>query len=581
MHIALARKYRPAVFEDMTGQDAIAQALKNAVLTNRVAPAYIFAGPRGVGKTSLARILAKTLNCPHTKEAVPCNTCDICRSIAAGSDLDVVEIDGASHRTVEEVQPIIENIHYPPTRSSHKIYIIDEVHMLSKHAFNSLLKTLEEPPPFALFIFATTEPDKIPETVRSRCQSFDFLPLQEMDILKRLSYVAKSENFKVEPGLLRRIARLAKGSMRDAISLLDQLVAYAGDAPGVEALEHLVGVPSASLLGSLLLSLVQGKTSEVADSLRKALSRNNPEAVADELLFFVRDSLIYALLKRRDALLSFTESEVEPLARLEPASLTTLFANLLEVRNKMRYSAHPSLLLEVALLRLTQRGEVLHIFELLESAKEGKPPSSPLPLKEAQQTQPSFLMNEPAEEAKEQNLLTQKPREESKEQSKRIGLEERGEASPKGIRLESSNWTEIREALAGKVRSQLARNILNGSVLKSVGPTEILLGIHPGYIGGMKDNLQMVQIRRDIEEALRQVTGAVFGVKLVGEESLRRKTNEEGKEGHVGAKLQKNIQQIRQLFQGTVLEEVRDVSQLRRTDETGERDSTEDTETAE
>jgi|GEM_PF-3481843 DNA polymerase-3 subunit gamma/tau len=580
MHIALARKYRPAVFEDMAGQEAVAQALKNAVLTNRVAHAYIFAGPRGVGKTSAARILAKTLNCPNTKDATACNSCDICRAISLGSDLDVVEIDGASHRTVEEIRPIIENIHYQPTRAKYRIYIIDEVHMLSRHAFNSLLKTLEEPPPFVIFIFATTEPDNIPETVRSRCQYFDFLPLNEIDILKRLSYIAKNENIKVEPGLLRRIARFAKGSMRDAISLLDQLVAYAGNEPKVEALERLVGVPSASIVGSLLSALVDGKVEEIADKIQKTLQKNNPEAVADELLLFTRDALMFRILKQREVLLAFTENEVEPLAKVDTAALTALFANLLEVRNRMRYTTHPALLLEIALLRLAQPERVLDLFKLLEKVKEGKPfttqmPTDEKPITSKKTEEVQKTTRGSFSERRDEFFKPETTEETSPEPKASIKREEE-------IVIENSSWQEVRQKIASEVRSQFTRNILNSSVLKGVDGTSVTLGVHPGYINSMKGNIQIIQIQRDIEDALKKVTGKTIGVRLVAEESLRKKAEPQTENDRkiMSPELYKNVQQVKRLF-GAVLEGVRDVSELRRTDEAGEGNPTENAETAE
>src|SRR5436305_11076444 len=225
-YTVLARRYRPQQFNAVVGQEPVARALVNALESNRVAHAYLFTGARGVGKTSTARILAKALNCERGPTATPCDTCDICQSIAAGEDLDVLEIDGASNRGIDEIRELRRNANLRPSRARYKIYIIDEVHMLTKEAFNALLKTLEEPPAHVKFIFATTEVQKIPVTILSRCQRFDFAGIGTTRIVERLKQVVAAEKMKADDGALEWIARRATGSMRDAQSLLDQLLAF-------------------------------------------------------------------------------------------------------------------------------------------------------------------------------------------------------------------------------------------------------------------------------------------------------------------------------------------------------------------
>ncbi|MCA9212148.1 MAG: DNA polymerase III subunit gamma/tau, partial [Planctomycetales bacterium] len=218
-YVVVARRYRPQAFGDLIGQGMVAQALKNAISTDRVGHAYLFTGARGVGKTSTARILAKALNCSSGPTTEPCGTCDICLQIASGDDVDVLEIDGASNRGIDEIRQLRSNVGIRPSRSRFKVYIIDEVHMLTKEAFNALLKTLEEPPEHVKFIFCTTEPGKIPITVLSRCQRFDFSPVDTDDIARRLKFIVESEGAKAEPEALELLARRAAGSMRDSQSL--------------------------------------------------------------------------------------------------------------------------------------------------------------------------------------------------------------------------------------------------------------------------------------------------------------------------------------------------------------------------
>src|SRR5438132_4555839 len=227
-YTVLARRYSPQQFQDIIVQEHVAQALVNALQSNRVAHAYLFTGVRGVGKTSAARILAKALNCEKGPTTTPCDACARCKSIAAGDDVDVLEIDGASNRGIDEVREIRGNVQYRPASSRYKIYIIDEVHMLTAPAFNALLKTLEEPPPHVKFIFCTTEADKIPITVLSRCQRFDFAPIEMRSIVERLQHICATERVEAEPEALQIVARRAAGSMRDSQSLLEQLLSFGG-----------------------------------------------------------------------------------------------------------------------------------------------------------------------------------------------------------------------------------------------------------------------------------------------------------------------------------------------------------------
>src|SRR5205809_4397387 len=227
-----ARKYRPQTFDDLVGQAHVSRTLKNAVAQNRLAHAYLFVGPRGIGKTSTARILAKSLNCLKGPTVTPCGQCDNCREIAGGNSLDVIEIDGASNNSVEDVRHLRENVRYAPAKGRYKIYLVDEVHMLSPAAFNALLKTLEEPPPHAKFIFATTEVRKVPVTVLSRCQRFDLRRVEAGLLTKHLESIAAKEAVSAEPDALALIARAAEGSVRDGLSLLDQAIAHAGSDRG-------------------------------------------------------------------------------------------------------------------------------------------------------------------------------------------------------------------------------------------------------------------------------------------------------------------------------------------------------------
>jgi DNA polymerase-3 subunit gamma/tau len=292
-YLVVARRYRPRTFEELVGQQHVAQALRNAILTNRVGHAYLFTGARGVGKTSAARIFAKALNCVQGPSPTPCNQCDVCLSIDAGEDVDVLEIDGASNRGIEEIRQLRSNVNVRPSRAPYKIYIIDEVHMLTTQAFNALLKTLEEPPEHVKFIFCTTDAEKIPITVLSRCQRFDFAPIGGEAIIDRLRFILKREQREADDGTLALLARRAGGSMRDSQSLLEQLLAFAGPRITVQDVQSMLGATDTGLLRNLVEQLLNRNTGAALDALDDAIRQGaEPGHLAEQLLAYFRDLLV-------------------------------------------------------------------------------------------------------------------------------------------------------------------------------------------------------------------------------------------------------------------------------------------------
>jgi DNA polymerase-3 subunit gamma/tau len=295
-YLVLARKYRPGTFDEVIGQEAIGTTLKNAIASNRLAHAYLFAGPRGIGKTSMARILAKAMNCLSAPlpTAEPCGACASCLAITRGNDLDAIEFDAASNRKVEEIQTLIlDHVDYPPARSRFKIYIIDEVQQLSDHAFDSLLKTLEEPPPHVRFIFATTHPGKVPPTIHSRCQRFDFRRLSPERLAGHLKAVCEKEGARVPEAVLRLVARSAEGGVRDALSMLDQVIALGGAGP--EAAAALIGIPPDEANASLLDAVLAKDLRKGFEALGQVWERGwDLREFSEGFLAYVRDHLVVA-----------------------------------------------------------------------------------------------------------------------------------------------------------------------------------------------------------------------------------------------------------------------------------------------
>ena len=310
-YVVVARRYRPQSFEQLVGQNQVARALGNAIETNRVGHAYLFTGARGVGKTSTARIFSKCLNCVTGPTTTPCGQCDACEAISSGEDVDVLEIDGASNRGIEEIRQLRSFVSVRPSRSKYKIYIIDEVHMLTKEAFNALLKTLEEPPPHVKFIFCTTNPEKMPITVLSRCQRFDFAPVVADEIKERLRFIVQSEGAEAEDDALTLLARRAGGSMRDSQSLLEQLLAFSSGKITVAAVHQMLGTAPGGRVESLVAAIADGQAGRALEEIHFAVTEGaDVGQVLEQLTAHFRDLLVLSVGSHPDVLLQLGPDQV-------------------------------------------------------------------------------------------------------------------------------------------------------------------------------------------------------------------------------------------------------------------------------
>jgi DNA polymerase-3 subunit gamma/tau len=415
----LALKYRPKVFEDLVGQETVARTLTNAIQQNRIAHAFLFSGVRGVGKTTTARILAKALNCASGPTVRPCGECPACVEIARGSSLDVLEIDGASNNGVAEVRDIIEASRYAPSRDRFKIYIIDEVHMLSAAAFNALLKTLEEPPPTVKFIFATTEYHKIPDTILSRCQEFEFRTVSRSEIASQLRRIVDAEGLRASEAALDVLARTAEGSLRDAISALDQVIAATGSEIGDKEVTEVLGLVERDVLREAAEAIV-GRDTEAILRVVDRLSRSGRDLrfFTSSLMQYLRDVLIARVAPHADDLLSVPgeSSDLEKLARdLGEEDLVRSLEVLTQAEDGLRTAPDPRFHLEMALLKIAQLRrlasfeDLLARFERLASFESAPPAASgagPAPAP-AKPTSPSPA-REPSAEA-EAELISASP----------------------------------------------------------------------------------------------------------------------------------------------------------------------------
>ena len=323
-YTVFARKYRPQTFDDLAGQEHVARTLSNAIGSERVAHAFLFTGVRGVGKTTTARILAKALNCEQGPTATPCNVCDSCKEITAGVDMDVQEIDGASNNSVEDVRRLQESLPFRPARDRFKVVIVDEVHMLSTGAFNAFLKTLEEPPSHVKFIFATTESHKVPVTIRSRCQRYDFRLIPQAVIAERVRRILGEEGVDADDDAVALVAREAAGSMRDALTLLDQLVAFGGQRlVGGEVARHL-GIAGRGAIQSVVADVLRGEAGRVLEQLHEALDQGaDPIHFTRQTLQLLRDLVVLRVTRDDSALVDLVAEEREAARALDAASKAT------------------------------------------------------------------------------------------------------------------------------------------------------------------------------------------------------------------------------------------------------------------
>ena len=544
-----ARKYRPQTFDDLVGQAHVSRTLKNAVAQNRLAHAYLFVGPRGIGKTSTARILAKALNCVKGPTVNPDGTCDNCREIAAGNSLDVLEIDGASNNGVEQVRELRENVRYAPSKSRYKIYIIDEVHMLTAAAFNALLKTLEEPPPHVKFIFATTEPQKVLPTIVSRCQRFDLHRIPAKLIANHLQFIAGKEKITLEPAAAHAIARGAEGGLRDAESMLDQLVAFCGEKIAESDVLNVFGFTSEQTVVDLMGKILGSETAPALDVLyQQSEAGKDMMRLMSDLISYLRDLLVFKA--KPDALQEDVDPETQKALAaqaelIENERLLELIDQFAQAEGRMKWAPNKKLHFEVAIIKAIQslnHATLDEVIERLGDLRDGKTSSEKKTLAAA----PESSVNQSSVVAGPSRTgiaSAASPAENGEQRAPRVAESADG----------NNDVEKIWQRAFSKIPNQKAF-VRNSAAVAHVLPSEgrhFVLGFSPDQKSPM-DILGTATNRRLIETLLREVSGKDWTLKLAVRENLLTEAQPAGESASENYTDDPLIREALQMFKGQI-----------------------------
>jgi len=508
-----ARKYRPQTFDDLVGQAHVSRTLKNAVAQNRLAHAYLFVGPRGIGKTSTARILAKSLNCVKGPTVNPCGKCDNCLEIAAGNSLDVIEIDGASNNSVDDVRQLRENVRYAPAKGRYKIYLIDEIHMLSPAAFNALLKTLEEPPEHVKFIFATTEPQKVLATILSRCQRFDLHRIPANLISKHLQFIAGKEKIALDPAAAHAIARGAEGGLRDAESMLDQLVAFCGEQISEKDVLDVFGFTSEQTVVDLTGRIFRGQTPGAIDLLhQQSDAGKDMMRLMSDLIAYLRDLLVFKA--KPDALREDVEAEVQKSLAAHAELVKTdrlleLIDQFATAEGRMKWAPNKKLHFEVAIIRAIQslgQATLDEVIEKLGELRAGKSGSASSDLSGEHSRVSKAAVSDSDYGASTARVAESSAKSDSDE----------SRATMNAVAL----WKELTARIP--VQKAFLRNSAAAAHVLGIGGRNFQLGFAPEDKAEM-DILGTQTNRKFLETLLHEITGKDWSVKLsVGKELPRK-----------------------------------------------------------
>ena len=511
-----ARKYRPQTFDDLVGQAHVTRTLKNAVEQNRLAHAYLFVGPRGIGKTSIARILAKALNCVQGPTTTPCGVCDSCKEITGGNGLDVLEIDGASNNGVEQVRELRDNVRYAPSKGKYKIYIIDEVHMLTSAAFNALLKTLEEPPPHVKFIFATTEPQKVLPTILSRCQRFDLHRIPANLIADHLQFIAGKEKVTLEPAAAHAIAKGAEGGLRDAESMLDQLVAFCGETIAEKDVLSVFGFTSEQTVAAFTDHILRGATAEALELLHtEAESGKDMMKLMSDLIAYLRDLLVFKV--KPDAVADEFNPELQSALEAQSALLDTdrlleLIDQFAGAEGRMKWAPNKKLHFEVAVIKAIQTLSQVTLNEVIENLSAIRDGKAPVEAK-VQKAPPLAQAQSRKTERPTSNVQRprSKPEDEAAAAAARVS-----ESAPDSLDLDAL-WQKTVEQI--RARRPLIKGWIESAKVLGQEGRFLLLGFPPEEKAAM-ESIAMPRNRDFLQALLKEISGRDWEVKFRLQEGL-------------------------------------------------------------
>ena len=520
-YTALYRKFRPLKFSEMVGQEHITQTLKKQVIVGRVGHAYLFNGGRGTGKTSAAKILARAVNCLNPQDGEPCNECEICKSIISGSLTDVVEMDAASNNSVDDVRAIRDEVNFLPTRAKYRVYIIDEVHMLSTGAFNALLKTLEEPPAHVKFILATTEPQKLPATILSRCQRFDFKRISNDDVIKRLKIICKESSIEITDDALKIIAVLSEGAMRDAISILERCTGEEKGLIDENLVRDLVGIPKTTQINSIVKSIIESNADEVIKNVNSIVNEGKDiDNFLWEIIKYIKDILVYKSSKNLEIYNDEEKKKINELAeKVSREQLLHLIYDLSELANLIKWSSQKTIMFEAGLIKACMPLDISKV-----QIKE--------PVQNTAQVQNNISQNkiDTKEFQEKKENINNKPEIKKEENTSTNNINNKNTNKTKTSNL--PYWNNVIDKIKQKGKMQVYVNLI-GSTAREINDMtiEVVLANKNSFA---KDVLEAHENRAEIEKIASIEAGKTMNVRFVNNAGSIEKNNSSSIENMIG-----------------------------------------------